>query len=130
MKTTQVVLTLGVGIAVGLAAGLLISGGVTPTDPCLITCPHTIQVGANASLSCPTVVVHPGDRITWVSPGGTTLSIQLAATNLGTAQCPPGNTCTYTAPDIPTSSQQTDYTATVSGGTNTAYGYGRIIIKK
>jgi hypothetical protein len=133
MKTAQVVGTLGIGIVVGLVAGLLIRGGGTPpsTDPCLVPGPHTIQVGSNGSLSCPTVEVRPGDSLTWVSPARTTLSIRLSATSLGQPQCPNGNTCTYTTPNIATSSEQTDYTATVSGGTpNPALGYGRIIIKK
>ena len=132
MKTAQVVGTLGVGIAVGVIAGLLIKGGGTPpsTDPCLVPGPHTVQVESNGRVSCPTVVVRWGDRITWHSPAGTRLTVQLQVNNLGQPQCS-NNTCDYTAPATGTGTQMPDYDVAVySGSPNPALGYARIIIQK
>ena len=135
MKPAQVVRAVGVGVAIAAVAGFLNCKSAVPDDPCLTPGPHTIVVGINGSLSCPTVVVHPGDRITWTSPSGTRLTLQLQATNLGQPECPPTggttNVCAYTASNISTSSQTSDYDGALTGGSpNPAPIHGRIIIKK
>ena len=137
MKTAQVIGTLGVGIVVGAAAALLIKGTPPPPiDPCLIPGPHTIEVSNNGRVSCPTVVVRPGDRITWHSPTGTKLmAIHLQATNLGQPACPPTgstptNLCDYPTPSAATSTQ-TDYDGTLTGGSpDPAPLNARIIIQR
>jgi|RhiMetdeSRZDD1v2_1073273.scaffolds.fasta_scaffold05918_8 hypothetical protein len=131
MKTA---IGIAIGIVLGVTAALLIKGKPVPapqTDPCLVPGPHTIQVGSNGSLSCPTAIMLYGDRITWQSPVGTRLTIRLQATNLGQPSCPSSNICTYTAPASGTSNQMSDYDVTVTGGSpNPSQTNGRIIIQR
>jgi hypothetical protein len=131
MKTAQVIGALGVGIVAGVVAALLIRGTPpSPSDPCLVPGPHTIQVESNGRVSCPTAVARWGDRITWHSPAGTRLTVQIEAANLGQPQCS-NNTCDYTAPATGTGSQMPNYDVAVyAGSPNPALGYARIIIQK
>ncbi len=137
MKTPRVVNAVGIGVAIGVVAGLLnCKRASPPTDPCLIPGHHTIEVASNGSVSCPTVVVRPGDRITWHSPAGTRLTrIVLQKPNLGQPSCPPSpgnptNVCDYTAASVATTTD-TDYDGTLTGGSpNPAPINARIIIQR
>jgi hypothetical protein len=132
MKTTQVVGAIALGVAVGVAATLLIKGGTTtPTDPCLVPGDHVIDVRSDGSLSCPEAwVLWRVSRVVWQSPSGTTLTVHFRATSITQPVCS-GNGCTWGPPMMSSpSTQPYDYDVTLTATGPPTQTNGRIIVKK
>jgi hypothetical protein len=104
-KTGAVVLALIVGVAIGgLYFGLHGKGGgghcggpqqETP-QTCLTPNYHNVNVAANGKPECLDVVIYSDDQITWFSPQGTNISVDIPGYNSNSW----GNSARFIVPQI------------------------------